>query len=485
MDMKYFDVVPEGFLIRACPVVRLYYDSFLEFVRENNIDEIFRVDSEDQNLVEKGVNSSVRSGYFFCAIHPNGIFLTDPMGFTDLESLEESIESGAFTIINQLKGESDDNFWSYEVGRIYISLKERGYKSGKDIREAYEFLEGNMVLDYDQYLKCSKKAKEGQFRYYRELCIAKEAGFNDSWDFDDAERYKTPNIRTLEALRTLKEIKKKFGHEDLSQSLVVGVIISLTALEKVKTKTPTFIDLDRISYLFEYWSPDVPYEGFGVIKTEEDIIHFLESSKGRSVGHYDLSNHQFQFSKARIYIDGANVAFKGLYKGENRQSLKAPDMEVLKDCYRRLSKEGIGKVKIYMDGLVVKKINQKGPPKNRDILKELRNLGIMETSIKGEKADEPLLQKLRDDPFAYVVANDSYVDDYHLTERDIEHLIQVKFSENELEFHGPGYQNLKNWNEMFSGWEDKASSLFHVKKLGFWPYSRDFYKYSIMNRGCC
>lgn len=481
--MKYFDVVPEGFFIKNCPVMQLYYDSFLDLVKKNNINEIYRVNSEDPNLLEKGIKISIGSGYFYCVSQPNGIFLTDPMGFPDLETLNESIENGAFTTINRLKGESRDNYWSYEVGRIYVSLKERGYKSGKDIHEAYEFLEGNMVIDYDQYLACIKKAKEGQFRYYRELCVAKEAGFNDS--YDDAERYKTPNIQSLEALRTLKEIKMKFGYEDLSQSLVAGVIVSLAAQEKVKTKAPTFIDLDRISYLFEYWSPDEPYEGFGVIKTEGDIIHFLESSKGRSIGHYDLSNHQFQFSKARVYIDGANIAFKGLYKGENRQSLKVPDMGVLKDCYQRLLKESIGKIKIYMDGLVVKKINQNGPPKNREILIELRNLGILETSIKGEKADEPLLQKLRDDPFAYVVANDSYVDDYHLTERDIEHLIQVKFSENEFELHGSGYDGLKNWNELYAKLESKSNSLYHIKRLGIWPYSSESYNYMLFNRGCC
>jgi hypothetical protein len=452
-------------------------------VRKNNISEIFKVSSDDPYFLEKGVEIHSKSNYFFCVTLDGNVYFTDSMGFYDLDTIEESINNGVFFAIGRLKKLSDDNFWSDDIGRIYTRLSEMGYRTASQIEDAYNFFEGHISMGYDRYLSCKEMAQKSDFRYYRELCIAKEAGFHDASDLDDAEKYKAPDMQSLEAVRILLDIKRKFKFDDLSQSLVAGVIATLAWKRGVPKIAPCFIDLDEMSYLHKYWSPEEQYDGFDIIENMYDLIEFLESSQGRTLGHYDFSNCQFQFSQARIYIDGANIAFKGLYKGEVRESLYTPDMEVLKSCYQRLLNENLGTMKIYINGLVVKRIMRDGPVRNKEIVAEFRNSGVIETSIKGEKADEPLLQKLRDDPFAYVVANDTYADDYHLTKRDAEHIILVKFHEKDFEFHGSGYESLKNWNAVFSGWKDQLNSLFYTKRLGTWPFSYESFRYSF--RECC
>ncbi len=483
--MNYFDSVPKGFFVNSCSVIQLYYDDFLSFVRTNNINDIFRVGGKNQYFVEKDIRLDSKSGYFFCVMHNNSVFVTDSLGFSDLETLEESIKNGSLGVIFKLKRNSKEEIFSEDPGLIYDWMTGKGYRTGVSIEGAYRFFEGDISLDYEYFVRCKEEATRAGFNTYKEICIAKEGGFIDADDLEDAERYRAPNKQALDAVRVLIEIKGKFKFKDLSESLIAGVIASL-ALEKNELNAGSaFVEMNDIFSRQRYWSPEVQNENFGGIRTMEGLIDFLEGPKGRMIGHYDSSNRQFQFSYSRIYIDGANIAYKGLYKGERREQLSVPDMQVLKECYQRLLNENIGNVRIYMDGLVVKHIRKHGPQANLKILDEFQASGVLEASYKGERADEPLLQKLRDDPFAYVVANDSYAKDYHLTKRDEEHLIQVAFHDSEMVFHGKGYDSLQAWVATFLDWGSKLHLLLHTRELGTWPYSGDWFEFHIGSRTCC
>lgn len=483
--MEYLNVENTGFNTTAKVEFPLYPQDFIKFVKHSDVDLIFVMSPENTFIKNRELAKKSMRFPYFTATNGTVVCFMYSMGYSDLESLEQSIENGSFYAINRLKERFHEGIWEQETGIIYETLTSLGYCDGEEIEEASYFLGGHMNVKRERFVECREAAKKGKFTTLKELCIAKTGEFGEIHDLKDAEIYKAPNGQALEAVRTLENISMALNLSDLSESLIAGVVVSAAAKALEQHTEPVFIDVHEIMSLYDYWFPHQPCDGFGKKRNEKEIVEFLESSRGNSLGHYDRSNHQLQFSSARIYLDGANIMFKGAYRGERRESLEAPDMSVLKSCYEKLSKEGLGIVKIIMDGLAARRIYKDDQSANNNILSELKRFGVLETTIKGEKADDVLLQKLRDDPFAYVVSNDSYVKDHSLTERDEKHLIRIEFGEGTLEFVGTGYELLKNWKTIFSELKGKSQLLYHTRELGVWPYTDGRFEMTYNPEKCC
>ena len=484
--MNYYLVEKGGLNTVANVELSLFPDDFLKFIKDHGIKDIYLVEKDDPFVVGKNIVRKSRCNYFFAATHDNVICFLDAMGFSNLQSLEESIENGSFHAINRIKEKDNSEYWKDDTGTIYEELSKEGYDDDTKIRNAYRFLEEYIdVMTYDEFLKCEARAKEGSFRTLRELCISKHAGFRDGNDYEEARKLKAPDLQSLEAHRLLEEIQEELDYDNISESLVAGVIVNLATDNGRNVGDEIFIDLDKIYHLYRYWQPVKPMEELNRFKNEEDVEAFLQSSKGRLLGYYSPSNKQYQFSLVSIYIDGANVAFKGVKKGNKSKGLVTPDINLLSSCYDQFHYESFGPVKIIFDGLVAKHIEKEIVGNNREVFNELRNSRKLELTIMGETADDALIQKIRNDPHAFIVTNDDYSKDHHLTERDREHIINIRFLENKLEFYGLGFETLKKRRDLFSKWKGYGLLLFNLKKLGAWPYEEGTFDPFYVSGKCC
>lgn len=483
--MNYYDSIPKGFFVNSCTVTILYLESFVALVRDNKINSVFRVDADASYLVDRKISERTESGYFFCVSYNNNIYLMDPMGFLDLETLEEAKTSNSLSTISRLKHFINDGIWADDIGTIYALLNDRGYKTGDQILDAYQFFEGNFNLDYDKYLLCKKKATNAGFTSYKELCIAKEGGFVNDDDLFEAERYKAPDKKSLEAIRILLKVKRAFNFENLSESLVACVIVHLAIEKDGSEELTTPIDLPDIWYRYNHWFPEIKCDEFEKMKDQRELTHFLESPRGRALGQIDFLNQRFQFSIVRIYIDGANIAHKGRKRGETNKNLPFPSMSVLLRCYEQLKSENIGPVYIYLDDLKAKKINEFGTAGDKAVFEKLYKQKILLTTLAVETADDRILQKLKDDPFAYIVSNDDYSKDHSLTEKELNRVINVDYQSEKFRFYGKGYESSKAHASLFAMLKDNLWTLYHAKELGYWPFTEEWYKSRHSVQGCC
>lgn len=92
---------------------------------------------------------------------------------------------------------------------------------------------------------------------------------------------------------------------------------------------------------------------------------------------------------------------------------------------------------------------------------------------------------MRDDPHAYVVVNDDYAKNHHITERDLDHIVNVRFNKDTLEFYGEGYENLRKWRSLFDKWNNEAALLFNLRKLGNWPFTEGWFESTFYPSDCC
>jgi hypothetical protein len=484
--VNYYQVRKGGLNTAANVEVSLYPEDFLKFIKNHGLTDIYLVEKDDPFVVRKDIVKKSRCNYFFAATHDNVICFLDAMGFSNLESLEESIQNRSFYAIQRIKDTDNSDYWKEDTGTIYEDLSEKGYNDDTKIRNAYRFLEENIdIMTYDEFLQCEARAKDGSFRTLHEICISKQAGFRDRYDYEEARELMAPDIQSLDAHRLLEEIQDELDYDNMSESLIAGVIVHLATENEKNVEGETFIDLTKIYNLYRHWQPEKPREELNRFKKEEDIDTFLQSSKGRLLGYYSPSNRQYQFSFARIYIDGANVAFKGAKRGDGSKGLNRPDISVLTSCYDKIQNESFGPVKIIFDGLVAKHILNEDAGSNRKLFDELKKARKLELTIMGETADDVLIQKMRDDPHAYIVVNDDYSKDHHLTERDLEQVINIRFIENMVEFYGIGFEKLKKRSSLFTKLNGCGPLLFNLKKLGVWSYEKSTFRSPDVSGRCC
>ena len=88
-------------------------------------------------------------------------------------------------------------------------------------------------------------------------------------------------------------------------------------------------------------------------------------------------------------------------------------------------------------------------------------------------------------PQDYAVVNDNYSKDHHMTKRNLEHVINIRFLENKLEFYGIGNENLKKRRKFLSKWKGCGTSLFHIRTVGQWPFGEDRFDPFYDSGGCC
>ena len=117
-------------------VISLYPQDFLKFVKDHKLTDIYVVDRDDPFVVGKNIVMKSKCGYFFAATYDNAICFIDPMGYSDLESLDESIENNSFYAINQIKDKDHSAYWSNDTGKIYRLLSEAGYDDETKIKRA-------------------------------------------------------------------------------------------------------------------------------------------------------------------------------------------------------------------------------------------------------------------------------------------------------------------------------------------------------------
>ena len=291
--VNHYPVRKGGLDTAAKVVISLYPQDFLKFVKDHSLTDVYMVDKDDPFVVGKNIVMKSKCGYFFAATCDNVICFLDPMGYRDLESLDESLENNSFYAINEIKNENHSEYWSNDTGTIYRRLSGNGYDDEAKIKRAYRFLEGNIgILTYDEFVKCEGKAKEGGFRTLSELCVSRAAGFKNKADYDDAKELKAPDAQSLEAHRLLEEIQLELDYDSISESLLAGVIMHLATEKRGIGKGEVFIDLNKIYYLYRYWQPEKHMDELNRFKKEEEVEAFLQSSKGRLLGYYSPSQRK-------------------------------------------------------------------------------------------------------------------------------------------------------------------------------------------------
>ena len=330
-----------------------------------------------------------------------------------------------------------------------------------------------------------KKARKGGFKTFRELCAAVRGGFSGISELYDAMDIKAPDAETLRAYSLVKELMVLNDLSDLSEGLVVALVAVRMSGKAVAGLEERSVSLDEIWLDFSEIVHGKAKNIFNRFQSEADIERFLEGSKGRFLGNYSQTNREIYFSMARIYIDGANLAFMGAKRGERRKSLERPDYSLLEKCVCKIRELSLGDSKIIFDGLVGKKLERTGTEADKRIYFNLKDQGKLEITVLGEKADDVIIQKLRDDPHAFAIANDNYAKDHNFTDRDRSHQINFRFDGSSFEFYGEGFETLTRLHEMFLRAIETRTDLRSLSRLGQWPYSGKLRDPEMYVLSCC
>ena len=480
MVIRCYDIdLSRTYLINSIESELPIYD-FGRYVLDNKIENVFKYKPTKEFLNERRVSLKSKESILFVCFHNQNLFWTDSWGYTDINDFLESYDNHIFYAINKLKEKYKDQLnWADPVGHIYEDVKADNYVSEGELVESVKFFDGDLV-EASISKNIIQYAKEHCFRRIDELITSMSEGFANHQDYIEARELRIPNNQTLQSYRLVEELTNNFDFKNWTEALLFAVLLKLKREMNEGTESGRImVDLDKVSHKLRNYLPKIDNPNFPKIARKEDLEDILLKRPAFSwLGFYSSSNKSFEYSPMKLYIDGSNIVHNGRKKGaDNRNSIK-PEINYLKDCIRCLENINIIPAGIYIDAetaRVISNISDNAKEEYQKIMRQFEGT----PSLYGEKADERLIKKLKDDPNCFVISNDSY-GEYNLN--DAEKARSISFERNGHEYV---FKTLKGKliNDLIDSKKnnfEKYLKIMSLEELGKWPYP-ERYDYLAVN----
>jgi hypothetical protein len=449
-------------------------DDFGRYVLDNKIENVFRYKPTIEFLNERRVSLKFKESILFVCFHNQNLFWTDSWGYTDINDFLESYDNQIFFAIYESKEKYKDQVnWEDSVGQIYEEVKAHNYTSKEELEDSVKFFIGNLV-DASVYRNIIQYVKEHRFRRIDELITSVSGGFANLEDYVEAKESRIPNIQTLQSYRLVEELTNYFDFKNWTEALLFAVLLKLKKEEDEETESERMmVDLDKIFYKLRNYLPKNNNTKFPKIAKKEDLEDiFLKRSAFSWIGFYSPANKSFEYSPMKLYIDGSNIVHNGRKRGEINKNLVRPVVSYLGDCISCLEKIGISPAGIYIDARTNWSIN-KGNEVEKKEYKEFKFRYNTKLTLYNEKADERLIQKLKDDPNCFVISNDSF-DEYNLNDAEKGRLISFERTESGYVFRNSNGNLINDLIDSKNNDFEQYVKIMPLNNLDNWPYPEKY-----------
>lgn len=446
-----------------------FEDSQIFYVLDNKC-QLLWTDSKgfyciDDYLESKGLNSFVINDHENFNIYNEGINI--------------------FQFIDNYKKKYEDiDIWNNSPGKIYYRLRNANYKSFIDAAKSIDFFEG-CIIDRNIYNKLAGYYNSNRFSNITDVIISYRGEFNNSYEIDEAQNYMAPDIKTFESIKLVKMLNNLMKFKDLTVSLLFALMIKYKHEMETKYHKKENIDItiDKLFEMLKMYMPKSKCKDFRIVNSSEELTKILRENLQFSLigflNYSDSSDVKFTFSSLKIYIDGSNIIHNGAHKnngGIKNNNIKKPDVSFLSELIDNLKQKKISIYGIYIDINTIRYLNDHDRKEYDKYLKFKKTSPLIKTmeTLPDEKADERLIQKLKDEPNCFVISNDSF-EEYNLS--DAEKFRLINFDRNPGSYNLFNSVNHEHLERIFEDNEkrlERYTSIENLKNLGEWPY-RDKY----------
>jgi hypothetical protein len=402
------------------------------------------------------------------------LFWTDSWGYTDINDFLESFENHIFFAIYRLKEKYNNQpNWTDSVGHIYEDVKADNYVSEGELVESVKFFDGDLV-EASISKNIIQYAKEHCFRRIDELITSMSGGFANHQDYIEARELRIPNNQTLQSYRLVEELTNNFDFKNWTEALLFAVLLKLKRKMNEGTESGRImVDLDKVSHKLRNYLPKIDNPNFPKIARKEDLEDILLKRPAFSwLGFYSSSNKSFEYSPMKLYIDGSNIVHNGRKKGEINKNLIRPIVSYLSDCISCLEKIGISPAGIYIDAGTNWSINKGNEVEKKEYI-EFKFRYNTKLTLYNEKADERLIQKLKDDPNCFIISNDSF-DEYNLNDAEKGRLISFERTASGYVFKTSNGNLIDDLIDSKKNNFEKYLKITPLEDLGKWPYPEKY-----------
>ena len=469
VDIKLYNIDLRLLFLISSSELWMDIDEFASFIEENKIENIFWSHPSPEFLRERRASKKFPDSKIFVIFHEREMIWTDSWGYWDISEFISSRDNGIFYSINRLKRQFNNmNAWKNSVGEIYGEIKEKGFKSDKELEESVTFFSG-YICDSGTSKIIMEYAKKQGFRNISELIISDRAGFSDISDYGDAEEWKAPDIETLNSFRLIQELGQRLNFEDSTEALIFAILLKMKErLRNNEQPSVLRVEIDDILRTFRHFLPTEPNTFFKKISDADEVVRMILSRTAFSlIGYYDRSSNSFLYVSPSVYIDGSNVMHNGTKRGGVNRDQKEPNVNYLQDCLNCLKRMGIDPKGIYIDSETVRGIIKISEQSKKSYYNIFDNYNVTPSLI-GEEADERLIKKLRDDPNCFVITNDSY-DKYGLTGPEKERLIRFERTGSNYNFEMETGSKFIDHLKRIDNEIKKFLNMTPLHDLGKWP----------------
>lgn len=449
-------------------------DDFGRYVLDNKIENVFMYKPTEEFLNERRVSLKFKESILFVCFHNQNLFWADSWGYTDINDFLESYDNRIFFAINKLKEKYNNQpIWEDPVGHIYEDVKSCNYVSEGELEESVNFFDGDLV-NASISKNIIQYANEHGFRRIDELITSMSGGFASHEDYIEAKEFRIPNNQTLRSYKLVEELLDHFDFKNRTEALLFAVLLKLRkeAVEGAESGR-MMVGLDKIFHKLQNYLPKINNTNFPKIASKEDLEDiFMKRYAFSLLGFYSPANKAFEYSEVKLYLDGSNIVHNGRKIGtENRNSIK-PEIKYLKDCIRCLKNINIIPAGVYFDAGTARdicNISDKAKEEYQKIMRQLEGT----PSLYGEKADERLIKKLKDDPNCFIISNDSF-DEYNLNDAEKGRLISFDRIESEYVFKTSNGNLIDDIIDSKKNNFEKYLKIMSLEDLGKWPYPEKY-----------
>ena len=295
---------------------------------------------------------------------------------------------------DDLRACASKRYENISVASLYYEAKQYGYTDFNEFNMSYRFyddFEPVATFRNEKYI-----LKKLRFEKKKDWEIAKQEGFEKSKDYYDADSREIKSYCEYKDFKILRDKGIEYGITTPYKFHIFHIINRLRGgqrigIEDMKAK------LRNESY---HYKKDWYEWDWGDVTTEQLSLILSSEKPFNTVGKLTTNSGNLEYSPYRndtIFVDGSNVAWNN---GSSEHGDK-PYAKNIKAVLNKLKEIGFKNVRVICDHNLYKKVLDK------DVYKELSDIGVLDVVQKGTTADLWLI-KFREGKDRFIVSNDMF-----------------------------------------------------------------------------